>query len=186
MDPQPETSPPPESSPPAPAPPGPAARQSPRWLNIAFVAAIGVVVAGVSFAVGRATAPSDLEQLRANLPGSGRTFVGPSQGQQRGQGFPGQGAPGQGGQGGRMGLLGAGSLAIEGTVASIDDDSLTITTASGRTIELSIDTDTSYHTAAAADASVVTTGSKVVVRVQAGDGQGPGFQLDADDVTVVP
>jgi hypothetical protein len=186
MDPERESPPPAEASPAAPAPAGPAqpglaARQSPRWLNIAFVGAIGIAVAGVSFAVGRATAPSDLEQLRADLPGDGRVFVGPGQGQQRGQGFP-----GQGGQGGRLPIIGAGGLAIEGTVDSIDGDSMTMTTAGGRTIELSLDGDTDYHTAAPADSSAVTSGSRVVVRIQAGNGGGPGFGLDVEDVTVVP
>ena len=199
----------PEAAAPAPVPAAPAPEAPPtppvapiqpawqprvnaRWLNIVLVIAGAFAIAGIAFAIGRSTAPSALDQLRADGLGGrdGQFFVGPG-----GQGgFPGQG--GQGGQGGgRLPLVGTGGgLAIEGTVESIDGDSITIKTADGRSIELSIDGDTSYHTASDASASAVTSGSKVVVRVQAGGGQpgggqpgsGGGFDLGADDVTVLP
>jgi hypothetical protein len=179
----PDASPPPVTpSAPPPATPVDRRRISARWVNVALVAALGIAVAGVAFAVGRATAPSALDQLRSGAAGNGQFFLG-----QDGQGFPGQG--GQNGQGGRFmfGGLGGG-IAIEGTVEAIDGDSLTVKTADGRTVELSLGSDTTYHTASDASASSVTNGSKVVVRVQPGAPQesGDGVQLSADDVTVVP
>jgi hypothetical protein len=147
--------------------------------------ALLVAVASVSFAAGRATAPSALEELRANAPGGGQFFPGGGNGPgQGGQGFPGQGGPG--GQGGQAPIRGAGGLAIEGTVQSIDGDSLTITTEGGQTIELSLDGDTTYHSSTSADATSVSSGSWVVVGGGAAFGQGLGVELDADDVTVVP
>ncbi len=175
---------------PSPAPPSPASRPATRWLNVALMGALVVAVAGVSFAAGRATAPSALDELRANAPGGGQGFPG-----QGGQGVPGQGGqgfPGQGGQGPQGGrFFGAGGgIAIEGTVESVDADSVTVKTEDGNSIEISLDNDTAYHTATDTTASAVTSGSKVVVRVGAGGGQsggqGGGFSLDAEDVTVVP
>jgi hypothetical protein len=147
-------------------------------VNVALVVAAAVAVAGVAFAIGRATAPSGLTAAGA---GSGQIFIGPG----------GQGTPGQGNQGGRVPLMGAGGLAIEGTVESIDGDSLTIKTADGSSVTLSLDDETTYHTASDADASAVASGSRVVIRVQPGR-LGPGtsgsgtIELGADDVTVVP
>jgi hypothetical protein len=170
------------SRPASPQPPSPAGvptrpPRTARWVNVALVVAVAVAVAGVAFAIGRATAPSG---LAGTAPGSGQVFVGPG----------GIGSPGQGNQGGRFPLIGAGGLAIEGTVESIDGDSLTIRTTDGSSITLSLDGETSYHTAADADPSAVTSGSQVVVRVQPGR-VGPGasgsdtIDLGADDVTVV-
>jgi hypothetical protein len=181
---------PPTDVPPAAPKAAASTRRSTRWLNVALVAAVGIAVAGVAFAVGRATAPSALDQLRSDAASGqgGPIVVGPG-----GQGFPGQGGQGgqgQGGQGqgGPFARFGGGGIAIEGTVESIDGDSMTIKTADGQTIEVSLDTDTSYHTATDASASSVTSGSTVVVRVQASGqpGSGGGLSLDADDVTVVP
>ena len=177
----------------APIQPARQPRGGARLLNIVLVIAGAFAIAGIAFAIGRGTAPSALDQLRADGLGGnrGQFFVGPG-----GQGAPGQGFPGQrdqGGQGGgRLPLIGTGGgLAIEGTVESIDGDSMTIKTTDGRSIEVSLDGETSYHTASDASASAVTNGSKVVVRVQPGRGQqgsgsGRGFELGADDVTVVP
>ncbi|HLA16681.1 MAG TPA: hypothetical protein VJZ72_07245 [Candidatus Limnocylindrales bacterium] len=165
--------------------PSPHPRVGAPLLNIVLVIAGAFAIAGIAFAIGRGTAPSALDQLRVDGPGGrdGQFFIGP--GGQGGQGFPGQG-------GGRVPLLGTGGgIAIEGTVESIDGDSMTIKTTDGQSIELSLDGETSYHTASDASASAVTNGSKVVVRVQPGRGQqgpgsGGGFDLGADDVTVVP
>ena len=154
--------------------PSPHPRVGAPLLNIVLVIAGAFAIAGIAFAIGRGTAPSALDQLRVEGPGG-----------QGGQGFPGQG-------GGRVPLLGTGGgIAVEGTVESIDGDSMTIKTTDGQSIELSLDGETSYHTASDASASAVTNGSKVVVRVQPGRGQqgpgsGGGFDLGADDVTVVP
>jgi len=103
-------------------------------------------------------------------------------------------APGGGGGGA---VFGAGGLTVAGTVQSVTGDTLTITTADGRTIEVSLGADTEYHQQAAGSASDVTTGSKVSVQLDlAGRGQGPnggqggggatGPTGTASDVTVIP
>ena len=63
------------------------------------------------------------------------------------------------------GLFGAGGLTVEGTVTSVTSDTLTLTTADGRTIEVKLGADTDYHQQAAGSASDVTTGSKVSVQL---------------------
>lgn len=177
-----------DATPPAPVPPTPASRSGSRWLNVVLVLAAGLAIAGVAFAIGRATVPSALDQLRADgFPGggSGQVFVG-------GGDFPGGQANGQGqsGVGGRIPFLATGGgLALEGTVERIDGDSLTLRTADGEAIEVTLDGDTTYHTASAGSADSVTAGSKVVVRMQPGIGRGQAGgtpALGADDVTVVP
>ena len=125
----------------------PRARSS-RLLNVALGAALAVAIAGVAFAVGRGTAPASAATgpIFANgaVPGGG-TATGPGPG------------------GITRGLTGGPS--IEGTVTAIDADSVTIKMADGTTIELSTDDSTEYHQQAAAEASDVTTGTKVVVQV---------------------
>ncbi len=156
--------------------------RSSRVLNLALGAAVAIAIAGVAFAVGRGTAPAS-------------AATGP----QFANGLPGGTANGPGPGGNVRGFTGGPS--IEGTVTAVDADSVTIETADGTTIELSIDGDTEYHQQAAADASDITTGSTVVVQVSglAGRGQqgGPNGSPapsasagsstgTATDITVVP
>lgn len=154
-------------------------------LNVALGLAVVIAIAGVAFAVGRGTAPV----AAATGPGGFRNGPLPSGAILNG-----------GGPGGFVG--GAAGLSIEGTVTAVDADSVTIQTSTGATIELSINDGTEYHQQAAADASDVTTGSKVVVQVSgfAGrGGQGGGANASAapsrspgsttgtaTDITVVP
>jgi hypothetical protein len=76
---------------------------------------------------------------------------------------------------------------------------VTIETATGQTIELSIDAGTEYHQQEAADASAVTTGSTVIVQTDGFAGRGPGgpgssappssatgLDATAVEITVVP
>jgi hypothetical protein len=76
---------------------------------------------------------------------------------------------------------------------------VTIETAAGQTIELSIDAGTEYHQQEAADASDVTTGSTVIVQMDGFAGRGPGgpgssappssatgLDATAIEITVVP
>jgi hypothetical protein len=87
-----------------------------------------------------------------------------------------------------------GGLTLSGTVQSITDDTLTLTTESGQTVELSLDADTSYSRKSDAAAADVTTGSTVEVRLDFGAGVGrPTASADsstplgtASSVTVVP
>ncbi len=156
-----------------------------RWLNLLLGVAAAVAIGGVAFAVGRSTAPT-----------------APAAGFRNGGAFPGgsfnpTGSGGLGRNGNGAGFLGAGGLTVEGTVQSVTGDTLTIATANGRTVEVSLGSDTQYHQQAAGSASDVTTGSKVSVRLDlAGRGQGNGNQGGngtaagptgtASDVTVVP
>ena len=113
--------------------------------------------------------------------------------------FPtGSGAPGFGGNGGFGGRNGGPT--ISGTVASIDGSTMTVTTAAGQTIEVTLDSSTTYSTNSPATQSDVKTGSTVQVRVafsgNGGFGNGgnggnggaaPSGPLGtANSVTVVP
>ncbi|HEV8547092.1 MAG TPA: hypothetical protein VGQ64_12420 [Candidatus Limnocylindrales bacterium] len=157
-------------------------------LNVALAAAFLVAVAGVAFAIGRGTAPA--------AAGAGGLTGRPG-------GFGNGGAAGEfrnGGGGGAAGGFGGGAtgLTIEGTVTSLDADTLTIKTSSGATLELSINGDTTYHQQAAASSDEVQTGSTVVVSVNGlGGGFGrpgaspgasaaPASSATATDITIVP
>ncbi len=162
-----------------------------RWLNVLLGLAAAVAIGGIAFAFGRSTAP-------ATAAADGPRF-------RNGAVFPGGSfdpnasfAPGRGGNG--AGFFGAGGLTVEGTVQSVTGDTLTITTDTGRTVEVSLGADTDYHQQAAGAASDVTTGSKVSVQLDlTGRGQGNGGQGanggngtatgptgTASDVTVIP
>ena len=126
--------------------------------------------------------------LRRQHPGS---RAGWAPGFENGAGFPtGSGAPGFGGAGGFPG----GGRTITGTVAAIDADTLTITTESGQTMELTLGSDTTYSTKAPAASSDVTTGATVEIQLDFGAGGGAlgggaaaaGPIGTASSVTVVP
>jgi hypothetical protein len=141
----------------------PRARSS-RILNLALGAAVVVAIAGVAFAVGRGTAPVSA------AAGPGGFGNGPLPGGFGNGPLPSGAIVNGGGPGGFGG--GASGLTIEGTVTAVDADSVTIETSTGTTIELSIDGSTEYHQQASADASDVTTGSTVGVRVSGFAGRG--------------
>jgi hypothetical protein len=145
------------------APPtrAPRSRGSGRFLNIVLGVAAAVAIAGVAFAVGRTTAPASAAIVTSGRGNGG--VLAP-----RGSFVPGaNGGPGfvRGGFGG--------SPTINGTVESIDGDTMTIKTASGQTVKVTTSPSTTYHTQAPAAASDVTTGSTVQVQVEF-DGNG-GF-----------
>jgi len=124
-----------------------------------------VAVGGVSFAVGRVSAPqaaarTGLSQGAAGLPGGG----------QRGQGLPGNG------QGNGFGNLGRalGGLAIRGTVTAVAADHITIRLDSGQTVDIPTGTDTTYHRQAAATATDVAAGTAVIVQLQPNAAGGAG------------
>jgi hypothetical protein len=157
-----------------------------RWLNLLLGVAAAVAIGGIAFAVGRSTAPAPASAFGRNP--NGPAFIGGSF--DPNASF----APGRGNNGA---LFGAGGLTVEGTVQSVNGDTLTITTDDGRTMEVSLGADTEYHQQAAGSASDVTTGSKVSVQLDLGRGQGPnggqggnggatGPTGTASDVTVIP
>jgi hypothetical protein len=95
--------------------------------------------------------------------------------------FPGRG----------LGREGFGGLGLAGTVTAVDEDSITIETDAGMTVVVGRDGTTTYHQQAPADASDVTTGSKVQVQLDGGvrpsqDASGNINLGTAGDVTIVP
>ena len=160
-------------------------------LNIALAAAFLVAVAGVAFAIGRGTAPA--AATAAGLNGRTGGFGNGGAGGEFRNGGNGGGGFGGGGFGG-----GAAGLTIQGTVTSLDANTVTIKTSGGATLQLSINGDTTYHQQAPASSSDVSTGSTVIVRVNGfGGGFGrpgaspapsgaPASSATATDITIVP
>lgn len=137
------------------SPPGPARKASSggRWLNLVLVVAAAVAIGGVAFAVGRGTAAASV------TTGAGRVFGNGA--------VPGaSGVPGFG-RGGFGGGLGGG-LTVQGTVESVDGDTLTIKTANGQTITVSTGASTTYHTQTDASAADVQAGKTVQVQLDGG------------------
>jgi hypothetical protein len=153
----------------------PAARRGggARLINVALGVALVLALGGVAFAAGRLTAPTSV--TAGNLPGGG-IQIGPGK---DGQGFVQNGKPGGAFTGGPT---------LEGTVESITDTTLTLKTADGQTIQIALESSTTYHAQTDATADDVTTGGKVQVRlnVRAGNGSGNATNPAASDVTVVP
>jgi hypothetical protein len=160
-----------------------------RILNVALAGALVLAIAGVAFAIGRFTAPATAS-AGGFQDGNGGQFFRNGQGGGNG----GQGG-GNGGQGGPGGLF-AGGLTLEGTVESVTDTTLTLKTASGQTIQVALNGTTTYHAQTDATASAVTTGGKVLVRLNGRGGfvggnggpaaSGAPTSPTANDVTVVP
>jgi hypothetical protein len=163
-------------------------RSSSRALNAVLAIAVVVAIGGVSFAVGRGTAPVAAAAARGNFPGRSFQGAGPN-----GSFDPNaSGAPGNFGGGAGFGL--GGGLTVTGTIQSVTADTLTLTTASGQTVTFSLNGDTGYKTATNATPADVTQGATVEVQVNLGAGAGrptasadPSIPLGAaSNVTVVP
>jgi hypothetical protein len=180
---------PPEPVTAAPATPLVKPKSSSRVLNAVLAVALLVAVGGVAFAVGRSTAPVAATG-RGNFPGGG--LLGVPQASLA----PGESAAPGGFLGGAQGGFGGlgGGVTVSGTVQSMTGDTLTIETASGQTVEISLDADTTYHRQADASAPDVTAGASVQVQLDFGGGFGrPTASADpsgtagtASSVTVVP
>ncbi len=145
-------------------------------LNLLLIAAATLAVGGVAFAVGRSTAPASA------FPGVGGLNGGPIV-RSDGSFDPGAGGPG--------GFALDGGLAIDGTVTSIDADSLTLTLANGEEMTFALDADTAYHEATDVTPADVAIGDDVSVkvdggggRIQSGNGGSTIPDLTAGDVTV--
>ena len=155
-----------------PSPPVARTKRGSSMLNVALGVAALLAVAGIAFAAGRMLAPA-----AAAFPNGGP--VGGFQGR------PGA-SPGPGGgfqPGG--GILGGAGVTIEGTVEARSEDALTIRTADGRTVEVTLPADATYHAQAPATGDEVQPGVEVRVRVDVQPGQASG-EITADDVTIVP
>jgi hypothetical protein len=157
-----------------------------RWVNLLLGAAVVLAVGGVAFAIGRSTAPATALGPGA-LPGPDGGVVIDGSGSFDPGVVPGggQGRPGLGG----AAFVGAGSLAIDGTVTAVDGSTLTIELATGETTTVTLDASTTYHEATETDAEAVAVGDDVSIRVsmdggpRAGTG-GDAPRLTASDVTV--
>ena len=150
--------------------------------NLVLVLAAAVAIGGVAFAIGRGTATAST----TTGAGNGRVFGG---------NFPGgsfvpsaSGAP-RFGRGGGFG----GGLTVQGTVESVDGDTLTIKTANGDTIKVTTGASTTYHTQADATAADVQAGKTVQVQIDGGFTGRPNASVTtaapvgtAGSVTVVP
>jgi hypothetical protein len=140
-------------------------------VNLALAAAVLVAVAGVAFAVGRASAPAPSGRGAAAVLQDGglvTELVPGSSFDPNGGGFVVGGGPDGTGAGSGAGVFRAGGLTLEGTVESVTADSITIRTADGATVTVGLDTDTTYHQQAGASAADVTTGETVLLRLAGG------------------
>jgi hypothetical protein len=141
-------------------------RKTPRTALIALALAGVLVVGGGGFAIGRVTAPTP-------------TFAG-FRGGNGGDGFPrlGGGANGQGGGGFRGGGL-------EGTVESISGDTMTLKTANGSTITVTLSSATTYAKQVGGQASDITQGATVRIGVNFTAGAPAGGSVPATSVTLI-
>lgn len=161
------------------------------FVNVVLGIALVVAVGGVAFAVGRATAPAAAAAARTGFGANGQGLL------------PGAGGPdASGAPGGGFGAA-AGGLSIQGTVTAVGADSITLQLASGQTVTIPTNAQTTYHQREAATSAAVTDGSTVIVQLEGargvfnngngGQGGGPtgsgapGRTLgQATTVTVVP
>ena len=150
-------------------------KRSSTWVNLLLGAAAVIAIGGVAFAVGRSTAPASAAGI-PTFPGGDGFVITP------GGSFDPNALPG-GGAGRPAGVFGTGGPTIDGTVASIDGSTMTITLPSGDTMTVTLDDDTTYHESAPASASDVAVGDDVSVRIDGGRFQAGGSGDGASDVT---
>jgi hypothetical protein len=129
-------------------------------ITIVLGLAVLVAVGGVAFAAGRVTAPAPAVANRGGFFGGG---AGNGTGNGGGNG-------GNGFGGGAAGRFLGGNVALSGTVTAVASDHITLQIAGGGTITIPIDSSTTYHSQAAASASDVTSGAKVLVQLTPGTG----------------
>ncbi len=131
-------------------------KKADRTFTILLAVGLLIAVGGVTFAVGRMTAPAAAATTRGGFANGG---VG-------GTGAAGAGAPGFG-----RGGFGGGVL-VTGTVDSVSGTTMTLKEANGSTVTVNLAGTTTYHAQAAATAADVTTGKQVQVEVQIAGGFG--------------
>jgi hypothetical protein len=136
------------------------AKNGDRTFRILLAVAALVAVGGVTFAVGRVTAPAAAATTRGGFGAGG--FTG------------GTGAAGAGAGAGRGGVGGVGGVLLTGTVDSISGTTLTLKEANGTSVIVNLAGTTTYHAQAAATAANVTAGKQVLVQVQLAGGFGGG------------
>ena len=142
------------------------AKKGDRAFRVLLAVGLLVAVGGVTFAVGRATAPAAAASTPGGFGNGGFTNGG------TGNGGAGAAGLGRGGFGG--GVL------VTGTVDSMSGTTMTLKEANGSTVTVNLASATTYHAQAAAIAADVTTGKKVQVQVAiAGAFGAPGASPEA-------
>lgn len=182
-----------EPAPPLPPMPVAVTKKSSRGGTIALLVAAFIAAAGLAFAAGRLTAPA---AAASGISGpTGGFGFGPGRSLAPGQTFP------TGGQFGG-GRAFAGGLTVRGEVTSIASDSITVKMDDGTTLQIPLNSSTTYHQATSSTSSAVAVGDEVAVQAgpatstSGGAGATPAaspgagglgqFQLSpATDVTVV-
>ena len=190
-------------------PPAPPARKTgggASGMTIALTVAVLIAGCGVSFAIGRATAPTAPTAGQASI---GQGVPGEPNAGNPGGGVPASGAPLAGGgnlpnasfdlNGNGSGDTGrgpgdgrgpggfGGGASIQGTVAATDGKTLTLKLANGQTLTVKLDASTKYAQEALGSASDVAVGKTVIVAVTGrGDIDGNEGGSTAGTVTVVP
>jgi len=142
-------------------------RRRPPSPRIIMAVALGgaLAISGLAFAAGRLTAPT-----AAAFPGAGQLPGG----------FQRPGGQGPGGSG-----FGGGGLGLEGTITSLDADTLTLQTADGSTVTVNLSDDTTYAREESAGADEVTEGDNVRIGIEFAGGVNPGSgEVDASSVTI--
>lgn len=141
------------------------AKKGDRTFRVLLAVGLFVAVGGVTFAIGRVTAPA-AATTRAGFGNGGFTNGG------AGAGGTGTGGTGTGGFG--RGGFGGGVL-VTGTVDSISGTTMTLKEANGSSVVVNLAGTTKYHAQAAATAADVTAGKQVQVQVSVAGGFGaPG------------
>ena len=142
--------------------------------NTLLVVAALVAVGGITFAVGRATAPASA--VSGVSSGLGRAGLGPGGSFDPGT-LPAGAVPG--------GFGGNRTTTITGTVKSLDGSTLVITTSGGNETTIDVSGST-YHAQAPATSADVTAGTDVSVSVTGFGGmRGPGASA-APDASAAP
>ncbi len=149
-------------APPVTTPPPPVvapAKKQDRTFTILLAVGLLIAVGGVTFAIGRVTAPA-AAAATSRFAGGGFGTGG------TGAAGTAAGAAGRG--------AGFGGVLLTGTVESISGTTMTLKEANGSTVTVDLPSTTTYHAQAAATAADVTAGKQVQVQVELGGGAG-GF-----------
>ncbi len=141
--------------------------------NALLVVAALIAVGGITFAIGRATAPAAASS--AVTSGSGRFGVGPG----------GSFDPGTLPAGAGAGGFGDRTMTVAGTVKSLDGATLVITTSSGTETTIDVSGST-YHAQSPATAGDVTAGTEVSVSVTGFGGRRRPGASAAPDASAAP
>src|SRR5450759_1808287 len=135
------------------------AKKGDRTFRVLLAVGLLVAVGGVTFAVGRVTAPAAAASTRGGL-GNGGFANG------------GAGAGGAGAAGFGRGAGFGGGVLVTGTVDSVSGTTMTLKEANGTTVTVNLAGTTTYHAQATATAADVAAGKKVLVQVEIAGGFG--------------